>query len=84
VKFPSRLKIPTDVLQIAETLEGAGYEAWCVGGAIRDTLLGEDNTDYDIATPRRQRWSRDCSETRCRWVPASARWRCGRIGATTR
>jgi len=50
VKFPSRLKIPTDVLQIAETLEGAGYEAWCVGGAIRDTLLGEDNTDYDIAT----------------------------------
>jgi tRNA nucleotidyltransferase (CCA-adding enzyme) len=48
--FPPRLDIPDDVLEIATTLEGAGYEAWCVGGAIRDTLLGEPNTDYDIAT----------------------------------
>ncbi len=50
MKFPERLAIPEDVLEIARTLEGAGYEAWCVGGAIRDTLLGVDNTDYDIAT----------------------------------
>ncbi|HEY7027441.1 MAG TPA: CCA tRNA nucleotidyltransferase [Gemmatimonadales bacterium] len=48
--FPDRLEIPEDVLEIAETLHGAGYEAWCVGGAIRDTLLGEANTDYDVAT----------------------------------
>jgi tRNA nucleotidyltransferase (CCA-adding enzyme) len=48
--FPDNLRIPPDVLEIAQTLEGAGYEAWCVGGAIRDTLLGEPNTDYDIAT----------------------------------
>jgi tRNA nucleotidyltransferase (CCA-adding enzyme) len=50
MSFPARLDIPDDVLEIARTLEGAGYEAWCVGGAIRDTLLGEPNTDYDIAT----------------------------------
>lgn len=50
MKFPERLAIPEDVLEIARTLEGAGYEAWCVGGAIRDTLLGVENTDYDIAT----------------------------------
>lgn len=50
MKFPERLAIPDDVLEIARTLEGAGHEAWCVGGAIRDTLLGVDNTDYDIAT----------------------------------
>ncbi len=48
--FPERLDIPTDVLEIARTLEDAGHEAWCVGGAIRDTLLGEPNTDYDVAT----------------------------------
>jgi len=48
--FPPRLDIPEDVLQIARALEGAGHEAWCVGGAIRDTLLGESNTDYDVAT----------------------------------
>jgi tRNA nucleotidyltransferase (CCA-adding enzyme) len=50
MKFPERLAIPEDVLEIARTLEAAGYEAWCVGGAVRDTLLGEPNTDYDIAT----------------------------------
>jgi len=48
--LPERLDIPTDVLEIARTLEAAGYEAWCVGGAIRDTLLDEPNTDYDVAT----------------------------------
>jgi tRNA nucleotidyltransferase (CCA-adding enzyme) len=48
--FPARLDTPPDVLEIARTLEGEGYEAWCVGGAIRDTLLGEPNTDYDVAT----------------------------------
>ena len=48
--LPERLDIPTDVLEIARTLEDAGHEAWCVGGAIRDTLLGEPNTDYDVAT----------------------------------
>ena len=50
MNFPTRLDIPEDVLEIARTLEAAGHEAWCVGGAIRDTLLGEANTDYDIAT----------------------------------
>jgi len=48
--LPTTLPIPDDVLRIARTLEDAGYEAWCVGGAIRDTLLGEPNTDFDVAT----------------------------------
>jgi tRNA nucleotidyltransferase (CCA-adding enzyme) len=48
--FPSSPAIPYDVLEIVKTLEGAGHEAWCVGGALRDTILGEPNTDYDIAT----------------------------------
>jgi tRNA nucleotidyltransferase (CCA-adding enzyme) len=50
MSFPARLDIPPDVLEIARTLEEAGHEAWCVGGAIRDTLMGEPNTDYDVAT----------------------------------
>lgn len=48
--FPSAPAIPYDVLEIVKTLEGAGHEAWCVGGALRDTILGEPNSDYDIAT----------------------------------
>ena len=38
------------VLQIAAALEGAGFEAWCVGGAIRDAMLGDDPLDWDLAT----------------------------------
>ena len=42
--------MPDEVLEIARTLESAGYEAWCVGGALRDGLLGHPHTDYDFAT----------------------------------
>jgi tRNA nucleotidyltransferase (CCA-adding enzyme) len=42
--------IPDEVLEIARTLEAAGYEAWCVGGALRDALLGHPHSDYDFAT----------------------------------
>jgi tRNA nucleotidyltransferase (CCA-adding enzyme) len=45
-----RLEIPDEVLEIARTLEAAGHEAWCVGGALRDALLGHPHTDYDFAT----------------------------------
>src|SRR4051812_17136818 len=38
------------VLDIARRLEAAGFEAWCVGGAIRDELLGGHPLDWDIAT----------------------------------
>src|SRR5207247_1372065 len=50
MKFPSRLPIPEEVLRIAKKLEDAGYETWCVGGAIRDNLLGLENHDFDLTT----------------------------------
>jgi tRNA nucleotidyltransferase (CCA-adding enzyme) len=48
--FPARLAIPAQVIRIARRLEEAGYETWCVGGAIRDTLLGLENYDFDLTT----------------------------------
>jgi tRNA nucleotidyltransferase (CCA-adding enzyme) len=45
-----RLQPPAPVLEIAERLEDAGFEAWCVGGAIRDVLLGHPHLDWDLAT----------------------------------
>jgi tRNA nucleotidyltransferase (CCA-adding enzyme) len=45
--FPSTLPIPAEVLKIATQLEDAGFETWCVGGAIRDALLGVDDPDHD-------------------------------------
>ena len=50
MKFPDRLAIPDDVLRIAQKLETAGFETWCVGGAIRDNLLGLENHDFDLTT----------------------------------
>ncbi|HEY7861284.1 MAG: CCA tRNA nucleotidyltransferase [Gemmatimonadales bacterium] len=45
-----RLHPPPPVLEIAHTLTSAGYESWCVGGAVRDALLGHTNLDWDLAT----------------------------------
>jgi len=53
VAFPERIPIPDEVLAIAQALESAGHEAWCVGGAIRDTLLGNMQKDFDLATSAR-------------------------------
>src|SRR5690606_4324055 len=33
-----------------ETLEDAGHATWCVGGAVRDALLGIPHLDWDLAT----------------------------------
>ena len=45
-----RLDPPAEVREIAQTLERAGHEAWCVGGAVRDALLGLPHVDWDLAT----------------------------------
>jgi tRNA nucleotidyltransferase (CCA-adding enzyme) len=44
------LQPPRTVLDIADKLESAGFETWCVGGAIRDVLLGHPHLDWDLAT----------------------------------
>lgn len=49
----THLRPTAGVLAIADRLEAAGFEAWCVGGAIRDALLGDDPLDWDLASPAR-------------------------------
>ena len=44
------MNVPAPVLHICRTLRDAGFEAWCVGGAVRDSLLGRAPDDWDIAT----------------------------------
>ncbi len=44
------LKIPSGALQIINTLESAGHEAWLVGGCVRDLLLERIPEDWDITT----------------------------------
>jgi tRNA nucleotidyltransferase (CCA-adding enzyme) len=45
-----RITVPPAVLSIITTLEAAGFEAWCVGGAVRDALMGTADLDWDLAT----------------------------------
>lgn len=42
--------IPQACLCALRTLEKSGYEAWIVGGAVRDLLLGKEVKDWDIAS----------------------------------
>jgi tRNA nucleotidyltransferase/poly(A) polymerase len=44
------LNPPENVRKIAEKLESFGFETWCVGGAVRDALLGHPHLDWDLAT----------------------------------
>ena len=44
------MDIPKSVQNVLETLEAAGHEAWCVGGCVRDSLLGRVPGDWDITT----------------------------------
>ena len=44
------IAIPQPVIAILQRLEDAGYETWCVGGAIRDALVNDGHQDVDLAT----------------------------------
>lgn len=44
VKIPDKAKI------IITLLQNAGFEAFCVGGAVRDSVMGLTPTDWDITT----------------------------------
>ena len=48
-----KIKLPSNVEYIIAELERAGYEAYAVGGCVRDRLLGRVPGDWDITTSAR-------------------------------
>ncbi len=42
--------IRSSALEVVQTLREAGFEAFWVGGCVRDHLLGREPLDYDLAT----------------------------------
>lgn len=46
----SRQAISENALKVLYRLHGAGFEAYLVGGGVRDLLLGNAPKDFDIAT----------------------------------
>jgi tRNA nucleotidyltransferase (CCA-adding enzyme) len=45
--------IPAAIIDVCQRLHQAGYEAWVVGGAVRDLILGRPAQDFDVATAAR-------------------------------
>lgn len=45
-----QIKIPENVEKIINTLEAAGFEAYAVGGCVRDSILNREPNDWDITT----------------------------------
>lgn len=48
-----QIQIPPQVARIIEKLNQNGFEAYAVGGCVRDTLLGREPEDWDITTSAR-------------------------------
>ena len=45
--------IPKDVSACMDRLEDAGFAAYCVGGCVRDALLGREPHDFDLCSAAR-------------------------------
>lgn len=45
-----KIQIPDSVKFIIQTIEEAGFEAYAVGGCVRDSILGREPDDWDITT----------------------------------
>ncbi len=44
------IQVPDYVVKAIELLEKGGFEAYCVGGCVRDSLLGCEPSDWDVCT----------------------------------
>ena len=42
--------LDANAVKVVQTLKEAGFEAYVVGGAVRDLLLGMRPKDFDVAT----------------------------------
>ena len=45
-----KIKLPTEVEYIIDTLGEKGFEAYAVGGCVRDSILGKQPHDWDVCT----------------------------------
>ncbi len=48
-----KIRIPPAVFRLLRRMESAGFEAYAVGGCVRDSVLGKLPNDWDICTSAR-------------------------------
>ncbi|HVI40530.1 MAG TPA: polynucleotide adenylyltransferase, partial [Anaerovoracaceae bacterium] len=44
------IKLPKEIAHMIKTIEGAGFEAYAVGGCVRDSILGRPPEDWDLTS----------------------------------
>jgi len=44
------MKYPKEIIEICQRLREHGNKAWLVGGSVRDSLMGREPKDWDLAT----------------------------------
>ncbi|MFA5202829.1 MAG: CCA tRNA nucleotidyltransferase [Lentisphaeria bacterium] len=44
------MDVNKNAFRVCKHLNDSGYEAWLVGGAVRDSIMGKEAHDWDIAT----------------------------------
>ncbi len=55
----SRSNISRNALKVLHRLNNSGYQAYLVGGGVRDLLLGREPKDFDVATDARPEQVKD-------------------------
>lgn len=49
-RIPFKLPLPEGILKIKDVFKKNGYKLYVVGGAVRDSILGKQPKDFDLAT----------------------------------
>ena len=66
------IKLPDEVRYIIDTLENGGFEAYAVGGCVRDSLLGRTPSDWDVCTSALPEQAMQCFDG-CRIIETGLR-----------
>lgn len=64
----STAQLPSSILDVIESLTKAGYEAYIVGGGVRDLMLGLNPKDFDAVTNATPAQIKDVFGRRCRII----------------
>ncbi|MCJ8162718.1 polynucleotide adenylyltransferase PcnB [Acinetobacter zhairhuonensis] len=64
----STAQLPSTILDVIDALTKAGYEAYIVGGGVRDLMLGLNPKDYDAVTNATPSQIKEVFGRRCRII----------------
>ena len=64
----STAQLPSSILDVIDALNKAGFEAYLVGGSVRDLMLGLNPKDFDAVTDATPAQIKEVFGRRCRII----------------